>query len=50
MKTYPLVVRDRPEDFAGIDATAMASIVARYRACGANLAARGRLVVCVGTV
>ncbi len=44
MKTYLLVVRDRPEDFAGIDAAAMASIVARYRAWGASLAARGRLV------
>ncbi len=44
MKTYLLVVRDRPEDFAGLDEAAMTAIVARYRAWGAKLAARGRLV------
>lgn len=44
MKTYMLVVRDRPEDFAGIDAAAMDAIVARYRAWGERLAASGKLV------
>jgi len=44
MKTYLLVVRDRPEDFAGLDEAAMTAIVARYRAWGEDLAGRGRLV------
>jgi len=43
MKTFLLVVRDRPEDFAGLDAEAMAAIVARYTAWAATLAEKGRL-------
>ncbi len=43
MKTFLLVVRDRPEDFAGLDAEAMAAIVARYSAWAAGLAEKGRL-------
>ena len=43
MKTYMLIVRDVPADFDGLDAEAMAAIVARYRAWADALAERGRL-------
>lgn len=43
LKSYLLVVRDRVEDYAGLDDAAMAAIVARYREWAAGLAARGRL-------